>query len=100
MPWIIQLVVIGFAVGLAAKFLTPGPKRPSGFILTTALGIAGAYLATLIGRAVHWLETNEIAGILEMIAGAIVVTFIWNRLVAHGVIRNWGSPTDRDAPTR
>ncbi len=88
MPWIIQLIVIGFVVGLTAKFLTPGPKRPSGFVLTAALGIAGAYLATLIGRALHWLESNEIAGAFEMIIGAIVVTFIWNRLVAHRVIRN------------
>jgi uncharacterized membrane protein YeaQ/YmgE (transglycosylase-associated protein family) len=50
-PSIIQLIVIGAVIGFVAKLLTPGPKEPSGFILTTALGIGGAYLATLAGRA-------------------------------------------------
>ncbi len=83
MPSIIQLIAIGAVIGFVAKLLTPGPKEPSGFILTTALGIGGAYLATLVGRALGWLESNEIAGIIEMIVGAIVTTFIWNRLVAY-----------------
>ncbi len=83
MPWITQLIAIGAIIGFVARLLTPGPKQPFGFIVTTALGIIGAYLATLVGRALGWLESNEIAGIIEMIVGAIVTTFIWTRLVAY-----------------
>ena len=32
-----------------AKFLHPGPNEPSGFILTTILGIVGALVATYLG---------------------------------------------------
>lgn len=81
MPWIIQIIVIGFIVGFVAKLVTPGPRTPSGFVLTTALGIAGAYMATLIGRSAGFLEQNEIAGIIGMVVGAMIVTFIWNRLI-------------------
>ena len=42
---ILWTIVIGFVAGIIAKFLHPGPNEPSGFILTTILGIAGAFLA-------------------------------------------------------
>ena len=81
MPWIIQIIVNGFIVGFTAKPLTPEPKTPFSFVLTTVLGIVGAYLATFLGCTAGWLEQNEIAGIISMLLGAIILTFIWNRLV-------------------
>jgi uncharacterized membrane protein YeaQ/YmgE (transglycosylase-associated protein family) len=42
----IWTIVIGFVAGLIAKFLHPGDNEPSGFIVTTLLGIAGAFVAT------------------------------------------------------
>ncbi|MET0879846.1 MAG: GlsB/YeaQ/YmgE family stress response membrane protein, partial [Tardiphaga sp.] len=47
MLWII---FIGFVAGIIARMLSPGQNNPSGFILTTVLGIAGAFLATFIGQ--------------------------------------------------
>lgn len=46
----IWIIVIGFVAGIIARFLSPGPNEPTGFILTTLLGITGAFLATFIGR--------------------------------------------------
>ena len=43
---IIYIIVVGFVAGIIAKWLSPGPNNPSGFILTTVLGIIGAALAT------------------------------------------------------
>jgi len=48
---ILWTIVIGFVAGIIAKFLHPGPNEPSGFILTTILGIGGAFLATFLGQA-------------------------------------------------
>src|SRR5262245_42905341 len=48
---IIVTLLIGFIVGVIAKLLMPG-KDPGGFIVTTLLGIAGAFLAKFIGQAV------------------------------------------------
>ena len=49
---ILWIIVIGFVAGIVARFLAPGPNNPQGFILTTILGIVGAFLATFIGQAV------------------------------------------------
>src|SRR4051794_34917552 len=45
---IIWTIIIGFIVGVVAKFLMPGDNEPSGFILTTVLGIVGAFVATFL----------------------------------------------------
>jgi uncharacterized membrane protein YeaQ/YmgE (transglycosylase-associated protein family) len=55
----------------------PGPNEPSGFILTTILGIVGAFVATFIGQAVGWYGPNQGAGFIGAIVGAIVVLAIY-----------------------
>ena len=87
---ILWTVIIGFVAGLIARFLAPGPNNPSGFILTTLLGIAGAFLATWIGQAIGHYGPDQGAGLITSVIGAIVVLFIWNRLVAAGVISDPG----------
>jgi uncharacterized membrane protein YeaQ/YmgE (transglycosylase-associated protein family) len=87
---IIWIIVIGFIAGLIARVLSPGPNKPSGFILTTVLGIAGAFLATFIGQTVGWYRPDQGAGLITATIGAVVVLFIWNRLVARGVIADPG----------
>jgi uncharacterized membrane protein YeaQ/YmgE (transglycosylase-associated protein family) len=86
----IWIVIIGFVAGLIARFLSPGPNNPSGFILTTVLGIVGAFLATWIGQAIGWYRADQGAGFITATVGALVVLFIWNRLVVRGAIRDPG----------
>ncbi len=86
---LIWIIVVGFIAGLIARLLSPGPNNPSGFILTTVLGIAGAFLATWIGQAVGHYGPNQGAGFITATIGALVVLFIWNRLVASGVIKDY-----------
>jgi uncharacterized membrane protein YeaQ/YmgE (transglycosylase-associated protein family) len=76
---------------MIARYLTPGPNNPSGFILTVVLGIAGSFLATFLGQAVGWYRADQGAGFIGATVGAILVLFIWNRLVARGVISDPGS---------
>jgi uncharacterized membrane protein YeaQ/YmgE (transglycosylase-associated protein family) len=90
MSGFIWIVIIGFVAGLIARFLSPGPNNPSGFILTVVLGIAGAFLATFIGQAIGWYRPDQGAGLISATIGALVVLFIWHRLVAGGVIRDPG----------
>jgi uncharacterized membrane protein YeaQ/YmgE (transglycosylase-associated protein family) len=57
---IIWTIIIGFVAGIVAKFLHPGSSNePSGFILTTALGIIGAFVATYLGQAIGWYRAGE-----------------------------------------
>lgn len=87
---IVWIVVIGFVAGLIARFLSPGPNEPRGFILTTVLGIAGAFLATFIGQLLGWYRPDQGAGFITATIGALLVLFIWNRLVVNGTIRDSG----------
>ena len=90
MSGIIWIIIVGFVAGIIARFLSPGPNKPSGFILTTVLGIVGAFLATFIGQTVGWYRPDQGAGFIAATIGAFVVLFIWNRLVVHGVLPDYG----------
>jgi uncharacterized membrane protein YeaQ/YmgE (transglycosylase-associated protein family) len=74
---IIWTIIIGFVAGIVAKLITPGRNEPSGFILTTLLGIGGAFLATYLGQAIGWYRADEGAGFVGAVVGAILVLVIW-----------------------
>ena len=74
---IIGTIVVGLIVGVIAKFLHPGPNEPSGFILTTILGIIGAFVATYLGQALGWYRPGEGAGLIGAVVGAVIVLVIW-----------------------
>ena len=75
---IIWTIIIGFVAGIIAKFIFPGKNEPSGFILTTILGIVGAFVATYLGQAVGWYRAGEGAGFIGAVVGAVVVLAIWS----------------------
>jgi uncharacterized membrane protein YeaQ/YmgE (transglycosylase-associated protein family) len=88
--YIIWVIVIGFVAGIIARLLAPGPNNPTGFILTTVLGIVGAFLATFIGQAVGWYRPDQGAGLIGATIGAIIVLFVWHRLVVNRTISDPG----------
>ena len=87
---IVWIILIGFIAGIIARLFSPGPNNPSGFILTTILGIVGAFLATYLGQAIGWYRADQGAGFIGATVGAVIVLFIWNRLVAARVISDPG----------
>ena len=74
---ILWTIIIGFIAGVIAKFIMPGSNEPSGFILTTILGIVGAFVATYLGQAVGWYKAGESAGFLGAIVGAVILLFVY-----------------------
>ncbi len=76
---IIWTLIIGLIVGAVAKLLMPG-KDPGGFIITILLGIAGAFLAGFLGRAMHWYSEGQPAGFIASTIGAIVLLIIYRLL--------------------
>ncbi len=85
----LHILIVGLVAGFLARLLSPGPNNPSGFILTIVLGIVGAFLATFVGQAIGHYSPDEGAGYITATLGAIVVLFVWNRLVASGTIRDF-----------
>ena len=74
---IIWTIVIGFVAGVIAKFIMPGKNEPSGFILTTILGIVGAFVATWLGQQLGWYGPDEGAGLIGAVVGAVIVLLVW-----------------------
>jgi uncharacterized membrane protein YeaQ/YmgE (transglycosylase-associated protein family) len=74
---IIWAIIIGFIVGLVAKFLMPG-RDPGGFIVTTLLGIVGALVATFLGQAMGIYAAGQSAGFIGAVIGAIIVLLIYH----------------------
>ncbi len=87
----LYILIVGLVAGFLARLLSPGPNNPTGFILTMVLGIVGAFLATFIGQAVGHYGPNQGAGFITATIGALIVLFIWNRLVARGVVSDPGN---------
>lgn len=77
---IIWTIIIGFIAGVVAKFIMPGSNEPSGFILTTILGIVGAFVATFLGQALGWYSAGEGAGFIGAVVGAIVVLAVYGMI--------------------
>lgn len=86
---LIWTIIIGFVAGVIAKFIMPGRNEPSGFILTTLLGIAGAFVAGFLGQSLGWYRAGEGAGLIGSIVGAIILLAVWNMVVSR-----------RDSPSR
>lgn len=74
---IVWTIIIGFVAGVIAKFVAPGDNEPSGFILTTILGIVGAFVATFLGQSLGWYSAGEGAGLIGAVVGAVIVLVIW-----------------------
>ena len=80
---ILWTIIIGFVVGLIAKFIMPGDNEPRGFILTTVLGVVGAFVATWLGQAVGWYRFGEGTGFIGSVVGAIILLFVYGLVVGR-----------------
>jgi len=70
-------IIIGFVAGVLAKLIHPGPNEPSGFVLTTLLGIAGAFVASYLGHVLGFYRAGEDAGLIGAVVGALIVLVVW-----------------------
>jgi uncharacterized membrane protein YeaQ/YmgE (transglycosylase-associated protein family) len=82
---IIGTILVGFIVGLIARAVKPGNDR-MGLIMTTLLGIAGAFLARFIGQAMGLYGPTDAAGWIASVIGAVVLLFI------YGMVRGRRTP--------
>ncbi len=81
---ILWTIIIGFVVGIVAKFILPGSRaEPAGFMLTALLGIVGAVIATYLGQALGLYGNGESAGFIGAVIGAIVVMVGWGAVSRH-----------------
>ena len=84
---ILWTIILGFIIGVIAKFIMPGRNEPQGFILTTILGIVGMFVGTWLGQLVGWYGPNDGARFIGGIVGALVVLFIYGLIAGRSSSR-------------
>lgn len=80
---IVWTIVLGFVIGVVAKFLHPG-KENMGFIMTVVLGIAGSLVAGMLGQFLGWYHAGEGAGFIASVVAAIVLLVIYGKIKGGG----------------
>lgn len=73
---LIATLIIGLIVGALAKLIMPGDD-PGGIIVTILLGIAGAFVGTFLGQALHLYQPGQSAGWIMSIIGALILLGIY-----------------------
>ncbi|HEX6800990.1 MAG TPA: GlsB/YeaQ/YmgE family stress response membrane protein [Candidatus Binatia bacterium] len=79
---LIGTVIVGFIVGVIAKFIMPG-KENMGFIMTTILGIVGALVASYAGQLIGWYQAGQGAGWIGSIVGAFALLWVYLRVKSN-----------------
>lgn len=82
---IIWTIIIGFIVGIIAKFLMPGDNEPKGFILTTILGIAGSFVGGYLGTMFsgNQMDTSNPSGWIGAVVGALLLLFLYGMMAGR-----------------
>jgi uncharacterized membrane protein YeaQ/YmgE (transglycosylase-associated protein family) len=78
---IIWTIILGFVVGVLAKFITPG-KENMGYLMTIGLGIAGSFLAGIVGQFLGWYQAGEGAGFIASLVFAVVILVVYGKIQA------------------
>lgn len=74
---ILVALLIGLIAGGMAKLVMPG-RDPGGLVVTMLLGVAGSFVAYILGSVVGWYtEAGDGPGIIASSIGALVVLGVY-----------------------
>src|SRR5436309_14008435 len=84
---IIGTIIVGFIVGVLARFFYPGAV-PLGFWLTVALGIGGTIVGGLIGSLIWKSPDGKLhpAGWIMSIIGALLLLWIYINFLKRAAV--------------
>jgi uncharacterized membrane protein YeaQ/YmgE (transglycosylase-associated protein family) len=74
-------LIVGLVVGALAKLVMPG-KDPGGTLITMLLGVAGAFIAGMLGRSLGWYTIGEGPGIIASVVGSVILLGLY-RMIAR-----------------
>ena len=75
---LIWIALTGLVVGTLAKWIMPG-KDPGGWFVTILLGIAGAFVARVIGGVLGIYARGMISGLIASVLGAMLLLWAYRR---------------------
>jgi uncharacterized membrane protein YeaQ/YmgE (transglycosylase-associated protein family) len=74
-------LIVGLVIGALAKLVMPG-RDPGGILITMLLGIAGAFVAGALGRAMGWYTLGEGPGLIASVVGSVILLALY-RMIAR-----------------
>lgn len=77
---ILYTLLVGFLIGIVAKFLMPG-KDPGGCIVTTIIGVAGSAVGAYLGQLLGFYQVGEPAGFIGAVIGAMVLLLVYRMVM-------------------
>jgi uncharacterized membrane protein YeaQ/YmgE (transglycosylase-associated protein family) len=80
---LLWMFIVGILVGAIARWIMPGAEH-MGLIMTGVLGIVGSFVGGFIARLFSKPPPGapiHPAGIIMSIIGALVVLFVWNKVM-------------------
>ena len=80
MDYFTRTILIGFAVGVAVKFLTAG-RSFGAFIASALVGIIGALASTYVGEGFGIYRAGESAGTVGALVGALLLVALYHWIV-------------------
>jgi uncharacterized membrane protein YeaQ/YmgE (transglycosylase-associated protein family) len=81
--WVLWALLVGLVVGAVARLLMPG-RDPMGFVMTALLGVAGALMASWIGRQLGWYGDGDGAGFIAAVLGSMLLLFLYRLFARRG----------------
>lgn len=81
---IVWTILVGFVIGVIAKLLHPG-KENMGFFATILLGVAGSFLAGIVGQAMGWYQAGQGAGFIASVVVSIILLVVYGRFRDKGI---------------
>jgi uncharacterized membrane protein YeaQ/YmgE (transglycosylase-associated protein family) len=81
---LLLFLLFGLIVGAIARLIVPG-REPGGWLVSMILGVCGAFLGGILGRAVGLYREGQSAGFLMSLLGAIVLVVVY-----HAIMRSRG----------
>ena len=85
---VLWTLLIGLIVGALGRFVMPG-KDPGGAIVTILLGIAGSFIASMLGHALGWYAVGDSPGIIASVVGAVILLAIYRAVIGRRARTAW-----------
>jgi uncharacterized membrane protein YeaQ/YmgE (transglycosylase-associated protein family) len=79
---LILFLLFGLIVGALARLIVPG-KEPGGWLISMLIGVCGALLGGLVGRAVGLYHAGQSAGFIVSLLGAIVLVAAYHAIATR-----------------
>lgn len=76
---VLWYILLGALAGILARLIHPGKER-MGWIMTILIGIAGCFLAGLIGDLAAWWDAISFRGFIVALAVTVLLLSIYARL--------------------